>query len=117
MIFQLATELTAAAEALGGVKSNVHLRRASGERIEHGELLAAYAARKTGTRQTQRRTDGAHTHARQERQRVGRPAQARERQRRQLSGELRQIHHREGLACTGRYQRRKSRGRERKSVV
>ncbi len=113
MIFQLATELTAAAEALGGMKSNAHLRRASGERIEHGELLAACAARKTGTRQAQRRTDGAHTHARQARQRVGRPAQARERQRRQLSGELRQIHHREGLACTGRYQRRKSRGRER----
>ena len=30
-----------------------------------------------------------------------------------LSGELRQIHHREGLACAGCYQRRKSRGRER----
>ena len=74
MIFQLATELTAAAEALGGVKSNAHLRRASGEHIEHGELLAAYAARKTGARQTQRRTDGAHTHARQACQCVWRPA-------------------------------------------
>ena len=113
MIFQLAIELTATAEALAGVESNARFRHASGEHIEHGELLTAYAARKTGARQAQRRTDGAHTHARQARQRVRRPAQARERQRRQLSDELGRIHHREGLAGTGRYQRRQRCGRER----
>src|SRR5256884_2631416 len=45
MIFQLAIELTATAEALGGVESNARYRHASGEHIEHGELLTAYAAR------------------------------------------------------------------------
>src|SRR6266480_1695333 len=74
MIFQLAIELTATAEALAGVESNARFRYASGEHIEHGELLTANAARKTGARQAQRRTDGAHTHARQARQRVRRPA-------------------------------------------
>ncbi len=113
VIFQLAIELTAAAEALGGVEGNARLRRASGEHIEHGELLTAYAACKTGARQAQCRTDGAHTHARQARQRIRRPAQAGERQRRQLSDELCRIRHREGLACAGRDQRRECRGRER----
>src|ERR1700756_3188440 len=60
MTLQLTAELTAAAEALGGTKSDAHLRSTPGEHIEHGELRVAEAPRKAGSRQAQRRPDSPH---------------------------------------------------------
>src|ERR1700752_2353111 len=55
MTLQLTAELTAAAEALGGTKSDAHLGNTPGEHIEHGELRVAEAPGKAGSRQAQRR--------------------------------------------------------------
>ena len=113
MVFEFATELTATAEALAGAENRAHIRRAPGERIEHGKLRAAEAAREAGTRQAQHRAYGARPDARQTGAGFFRPAQGREWQGRQLSNELRCIHDNERLAGTRRGERRERRGCER----
>src|SRR5690242_5387793 len=70
MLTQLAVEVATAAKARAGMKSLQRLRRTSGEGIEHSQRLATETMREAGARQAQHRPDGAHSHARQARDRL-----------------------------------------------
>ena len=112
MIAELIVELVAASEAHRRVKIRAHIARATGERIEQGELRHTEAAGEAGTRQAQHGANGAHARARQTCAGFFGPTQRAERQRCELTGELRRVEDHQRLAGARRSERRERCGGE-----
>ena len=107
VIAELTVELVAASKAHWRVKIRAHIRGATGERIERGELRHTEAAGEAGARQTQHSANGAHARARKACAGFFGPAQRAERQGCELTCELRWIEDYQRLAGARRGERRK----------
>jgi hypothetical protein len=97
-VLHLVGELAPAPEALPRLEMMPQVRIPADQSIQLTQLGYPESTRKSGSRQTQRLTDGAHAHPGEPLNNIVGPAQWRQRYRCQVTDELRLVGYNEGLA-------------------